>query len=230
MTRDRPAPQAAQRRRAEPQCDPPRGDPARHGRGHRRALDQPAGRRGGDEQERPLRALRLQGGAPARDHRDGQRDLQRARARARAERADRDRAPAPADRRTTSLRRGRDVSGRLLLRLDRVRDRHAPRARCETSPSSSWTTGSALLETAVREAQAEGVDRPAEDPAQLAFELEACLFLANTLFVIAPAPRRSSGRGARSSAASPTRLLRAPDRPPAGVLAGPDDRYGGATA
>src|SRR2546423_14950987 len=43
-TKDLAPAQAAQRRGAEPQRDPARGGPARHRRGHRRALDQPARR------------------------------------------------------------------------------------------------------------------------------------------------------------------------------------------
>ena len=84
-TRTEPEPHAcasAQRRRAQPQRDPPRGRAARHGRGHRRALDRPAGRGGRDEQERSLRPLRLQGGAPARHDRDGGRAVRAARGRA----------------------------------------------------------------------------------------------------------------------------------------------------
>jgi AcrR family transcriptional regulator len=41
------------------------------------------------------------------------------------------------------------------------------------------------IETAVREAQAEGAIDPAEDPAQLTFEIEAALLLANAQFVVA---------------------------------------------
>jgi AcrR family transcriptional regulator len=44
------------------------------------------------------------------------------------------------------------------------------------------------LEDATREAQADGAIEPEEDPGQLAFEVEAVLFLANTQFVIARAP------------------------------------------
>src|SRR5215216_3302672 len=43
----------------------------------------------------------------------------------------------------------------------------------------------ARLETAVREAQSDGTIDPAEEPAQLAFEIEAALFLANAQFVVA---------------------------------------------
>jgi Transcriptional regulator len=41
----------------------------------------------------------------------------------------------------------------------------------------------AMLETAVRDAQADGAIDPADDAAQLAFEVEAALLLANTQFV-----------------------------------------------
>ncbi len=43
----------------------------------------------------------------------------------------------------------------------------------------------ALLERCVQDAQAEGSLDPAEDPGQLAFEIEAALFLANAQYVIA---------------------------------------------
>jgi len=41
-----------------------------------------------------------------------------------------------------------------------------------------------LLESAIREAQAEGSLDAAEDPAQLTFEIEAAIFLANAQFVV----------------------------------------------
>ena len=41
----------------------------------------------------------------------------------------------------------------------------------------------ALLEQTIREAQAAGAVDPEVDPAQLAFEIEASLYYANTLFV-----------------------------------------------
>ncbi|HKP17096.1 MAG TPA: TetR family transcriptional regulator C-terminal domain-containing protein [Gaiellaceae bacterium] len=44
------------------------------------------------------------------------------------------------------------------------------------------------LAAAVREAQAEGAIDPAEDPDQLAFEIEAALFFANAGFVVARTP------------------------------------------
>jgi AcrR family transcriptional regulator len=45
-----------------------------------------------------------------------------------------------------------------------------------------------LLETTVAQAQAEGTIAAAEDPKQLAFELEAAMFLANVLFVATREP------------------------------------------
>ena len=42
----------------------------------------------------------------------------------------------------------------------------------------------ARLDTTIREAQADGTIDPAEDPAQLAFEIEAALFLANAQYVV----------------------------------------------
>jgi AcrR family transcriptional regulator len=50
---------------------------------------------------------------------------------------------------------------------------------------SDWTV---LLETAIRDAQAEGAIDPAEDAEQLAFELDAYLLLANATFVIGREP------------------------------------------
>ena len=44
------------------------------------------------------------------------------------------------------------------------------------------------LETAVRDAQAEGAIDPAEDPAQIAFEVEAALLLANAQYVVTRTP------------------------------------------
>jgi AcrR family transcriptional regulator len=44
------------------------------------------------------------------------------------------------------------------------------------------------LETAIRDAQADGTLDAAEDPAQLAFEIEAALLLANAQFVVARTP------------------------------------------
>jgi AcrR family transcriptional regulator len=66
------------------------------------------------------------------------------------------------------------------------------------------------LETAVREAQAEGAIDSAEDAGQLAFEVEAALLLANAQFVVARTPepieraRRAIDRRL-ASAASPGR-------------------------
>lgn len=44
------------------------------------------------------------------------------------------------------------------------------------------------IETAVHDAQAEGAIDPAEDPAQITFEIEAALFLANAQYVVARTP------------------------------------------
>jgi len=41
------------------------------------------------------------------------------------------------------------------------------------------------LEAAIREAQSDGAIDPVEDPAQLAFDIEAALFLANAQYVLA---------------------------------------------
>ena len=51
--------------------------------------------------------------------------------------------------------------------------------------TSEWL---AQLETAVRDAQAEGAIDAAEDPEQLAFELDAYLLLANLQFVVSQEP------------------------------------------
>ena len=47
----------------------------------------------------------------------------------------------------------------------------------------------ARLETAVHDAQAEGAIDPTEDAGQLAFEVEAALFLANAQYVVARTPQ-----------------------------------------
>ena len=67
-----------------------------------------------------------------------------------------------------------------------------------------WT---ALLEAAVREAQAEGAIDASEDPEQLVFELDAYLLLANAQFVISRDPAARPARRAlerRLAAAAPT--------------------------
>jgi AcrR family transcriptional regulator len=67
-----------------------------------------------------------------------------------------------------------------------------------------WMT---RLETAVRDAQAEGAIDSAEDAAQLAFEIEAALFLANAQYVIArtrePIERARRAIERRLAAAAP---------------------------
>ena len=44
------------------------------------------------------------------------------------------------------------------------------------------------LETAVRDAQADGTIDPAEDPAQISFEIEAALLLANAQYIVSRTP------------------------------------------
>lgn len=66
----------------------------------------------------------------------------------------------------------------LDTRLGPVRDR-------AIEVVSGWLE---QLETAVRDAQAEGAIDPSEDPEQLTFELEAYLMLANQLFVVGRDP------------------------------------------
>jgi len=65
----------------------------------------------------------------------------------------------------------------------------------------------AQLETAVRDAQAEGAIEPSEDAAQLAFELDSYLLLANAQFVVrqdpAPIERARRALARRLSAALP---------------------------
>jgi AcrR family transcriptional regulator len=70
------------------------------------------------------------------------------------------------------------------------------------------------LETAVRDAQAEGDLDPSEDPAQLAFELDAYLLLANAQYVVSqePTPTNRARRALRRRLAaaappSPARSL-----------------------
>jgi AcrR family transcriptional regulator len=65
-----------------------------------------------------------------------------------------------------------------------------------------------LLETAVRDAQAEGAIDPAEDAAQLVFEIEAALLLANAQYIVARTPEplergRKAIERALAAAASP---------------------------
>ena len=68
-----------------------------------------------------------------------------------------------------------------------------------------------LLETAVRDAQADGAIDPAEDPAQITFEIEAALLLANAQYIVSRTPepierarravdRRLATAGARAPA------------------------------
>jgi AcrR family transcriptional regulator len=65
------------------------------------------------------------------------------------------------------------------------------------------------IETAVDDAQVEGAIDPAEDAAQLTFEIEAALFLANAQYIVARTPdpihraRRAIERRLRSAASEP---------------------------
>jgi AcrR family transcriptional regulator len=72
------------------------------------------------------------------------------------------------------------------------------------------------LETAVRDAQADGAIDPAEDPAQISFEIEAALLLANAQYIVSRTPepierarraidRRLAAAGAPTSAPAPAR-------------------------
>jgi len=68
-----------------------------------------------------------------------------------------------------------------------------------------------LLETAVRDAQAEGAIDPSEDAGQLAFELDAYLLLANAQFVVsresAPMNRARRALERRLTAAAPSAIV-----------------------
>jgi len=74
------------------------------------------------------------------------------------------------------------------------------------------------LETAARDAQADGAIDPAEDPAQIAFEIEAALLLANAQYVVTRTPepveraRRAVER--RLAAAAPRPQPSVSHRPP----------------
>lgn len=72
------------------------------------------------------------------------------------------------------------------------------------------------LETAVRDAQADGAIDPAEDPAQISFEIEAALLLANAQYIVSRTPepierarraidRRLAAAGAPTPSPSPAR-------------------------
>ena len=122
-------PPAAVRRRAQPRGDPARGGAAGDRRWARRAVALAPGRCGRHEQERAVRALRLQGGAAAGHGRRGERDLRRAGDRARGQRGGR-RAPAAGLRRAVSRpRRGGRLPRRVLLRLRGERARRPPGPR-----------------------------------------------------------------------------------------------------
>jgi AcrR family transcriptional regulator len=71
------------------------------------------------------------------------------------------------------------------------------------------------LETAVRDAQAEGAIDPAEDPAQVAFEVEAALLLANAQYVVArtPEPAERARRAIHRRLAAAGAEVSRPGRP-----------------
>jgi AcrR family transcriptional regulator len=75
------------------------------------------------------------------------------------------------------------------------------------------------LETAARDAQADGAIDPAEDPAQIAFEIEAALLLANAQYVVTrtPEPVERARRAVErrlAAAAIPAPAPRPARRPP----------------
>ena len=75
------------------------------------------------------------------------------------------------------------------------------------------------LETAARDAQADGAIDPAEDPAQIAFEIEAALLLANAQYVVTrtPEPAERARRAVErrlAAAAIPAPAPRPARRPP----------------
>jgi AcrR family transcriptional regulator len=89
------------------------------------------------------------------------------------------------------------VAAELDTRSGPVRDR-------AIEIQDGWLEG---IEATIREAQAEGALDPAEDPAQLAFELDAYLLLANMQFVArqesTPMTRARRALDARLAAAAP---------------------------
>jgi hypothetical protein len=69
------------------------------------------------------------------------------------------------------------------------------------------------LESTVRDAQGEGAINPAEDPGQLAFEVEAALFLANAQYIVirTPVPINRARRAIEQRLT--TAVTRAPSSP-----------------
>jgi AcrR family transcriptional regulator len=159
--------------------------------------------------EAASRPLRLQGGAPARNDRDGQRPVHRAGDRACVGRAH-------------GLERLRQLAENFLRHVE---DRVFPggcffasvAAEMDTHPGPVRDRAVELtdewfrqIETAVRDAQAEGAIDPAEGAGELAFELYAYMLLANAQFVASQEPtpinraRRVLER--RLTAATPTAI------------------------
>ena len=125
------------------------------------------------QQVRPVRALALQGGPPARHHRARPRAVGDARRRAGAAGAARHPPAVGAARVAGRLLRGRGPARRLLLRQRRVRVQRAPRRRCATGWSRSSSEWMALIERLVAEAIEAGELQPDVDPRQLAYEIES---------------------------------------------------------
>ncbi|CAA9501883.1 MAG: Transcriptional regulator, AcrR family, partial [uncultured Solirubrobacteraceae bacterium] len=149
----RPGPASAGRRGGRPQAprqpdarvDPRHGRRPRVHRGPRRPDDRPPRHRARHEQERAVRALRLEGGAPARDDRRRPPALRRQRRQAVTRAAPRARAGRAPDERLARLLPRRDLPRRLLLQhrqggvrqpLDGpgARCRHGRRARVHRVP------------------------------------------------------------------------------------------------
>ena len=124
--------------------------------------------------------------------------------RAGAARADRARAAAALCRALPRARRARGLPRRLLLRLGRGRAGHPPGPGARPRIAGPSPSGSGCSRRPSRDAQAEGAVDPAEDPAQLAFELNAYLLLANAQFVVSRRERADdrARAGARPPAAT----------------------------
>ena len=164
----------------QPGGDPARGSAPRNGRGDRRALARAAGGRRRDEQERALRPFRVEGGAAARDDRDRATPILPSEV---VEPA----LSRPAGWRLAQLRaflghlEGGVFPGGCFFASVPPRWTPAP-APCVTSRSGSR----GVVRTRSRPPSPKPrprAHRPGEDPAQLAFELDAYLLLANAQYV-----------------------------------------------
>ena len=81
-------------------------------------------------------------------------------------------------------RRAERLSRRLLLLVDRRRDGYQAGPRTESGRRDRRRVARAPWRRQIAEAQSEGDIEPAEDPEQLAFELNALLLLGNAQYVI----------------------------------------------